>query len=229
MRLASNLRTGSSPSGTAWLATEAVQVPAVGGINTIITSRVLNLLRVDRPAQGEGRRGGRRDDHVLRPEPALDLSAQRPKSLRREYTLFFALNGTGLLIQSWSFRPIRHVLAGPTAPTGWRFNIAKRARHRHRDGVPLLDVPDVRLPHRRRLRMTHRRRSGICPSWRPRSRPSRHALTDVAVAPGRATRTTTSSTLDELEPPPGRRAEPDAERRRRGDQAGVVSISSTRA
>ena len=100
MRLASNLRDRFVPERHRSLVTELFKFLAVGGINTIIDFAVLNLLLSIGPLKAKIVAA------VVATTASYFLNRQWTyrhsdrTSMRREYTLFFALNGVGLLIQS---------------------------------------------------------------------------------------------------------------------------------
>lgn len=100
MRLASNLRDRFVPERHRSLATELFKFLAVGGINTIIDFAVLNLLLSIGPLKAKVVAAvvATTASYILNRQWTFQRSDR--KSLRREYTLFFALNGIGLLIQA---------------------------------------------------------------------------------------------------------------------------------
>ncbi len=100
MRLASNLRDRFVPERHRSLATELFKFMAVGGINTVIDFAVLNLLLSIGPLKAKivAAVVATTASYILNRQWTFQRSDR--KSLRREYTLFFALNGVGLLIQS---------------------------------------------------------------------------------------------------------------------------------
>jgi putative flippase GtrA len=100
VRLASNLRDRFVPERHRSLATELFRFLAVGGINTIIDFAVLNLLLSIGPLKAKivAAVVATTASYVLNRQWTFQRSDR--KSMRREYTLFFALNGVGLLIQA---------------------------------------------------------------------------------------------------------------------------------
>jgi putative flippase GtrA len=100
VRLASNLRDRFVPERHRSLATELFKFLAVGGINTIIDFAVLNLLLSIGPLKAKivAAVVATTASYILNRQWTYQRSDR--KSLRREYTLFFALNGVGLLIQA---------------------------------------------------------------------------------------------------------------------------------
>lgn len=100
MRLASNLRDRFVPERHRSLATELFKFLAVGGINTIIDFAVLNLLLSIGPLKAKIAAAlvATTASYFLNRQWTYQHSDRA--SMRREYTLFFALNGIGLLIQS---------------------------------------------------------------------------------------------------------------------------------
>ncbi|MEV0131986.1 GtrA family protein [Dactylosporangium sp. NPDC050688] len=100
MRLARNLRDRFVPERHRSLATELFKFLAVGGINTVIDFAVLNLLLSIGPLKAKivAAVVATTASYFLNRQWTYRASDRR--SMRREYTLFFALNGIGLLIQS---------------------------------------------------------------------------------------------------------------------------------
>lgn len=99
MRLASNLRDRFVPERYRSLATELFKFAAVGGVNTVIDYAVLNLLLSIGPIKAKIVAAviATTASYVLNRQ--WTFQAHDRSSVRREYTLFFALNGVGLLIQ----------------------------------------------------------------------------------------------------------------------------------
>jgi putative flippase GtrA len=100
VRLARNLRDRFVPERHRSLVTELFKFLAVGGINTVIDFAVLNLLLSIGPLKAKIAAA------VVATTASYFLNRQWTyrrsdrTSMRREYTLFFAFNGVGLLIQS---------------------------------------------------------------------------------------------------------------------------------
>ncbi|MET7425315.1 GtrA family protein [Dactylosporangium sp. NPDC005555] len=126
MRLASYLRDRFVPERHRSLATELFKFLAVGGINTIIDFAVLNLLLSIGPLKAKIAAA------VVATTASYFLNRQWTygqsdrKSMRREYTLFFALNGVGLLIQASVLAVAKYGLGFSETNSGDRlaFNIA---------------------------------------------------------------------------------------------------------
>jgi len=99
VRLASNLRDRFVPERYRPLATELFKFAAVGGVNTIIDYAVLNLLLSIGPIKAKIVAAviATTASYVLNRQ--WTFQARDRSSIRREYTMFFALNGVGLLIQ----------------------------------------------------------------------------------------------------------------------------------
>jgi len=99
VRLASNLRDRYVPERYRSLATELFKFAAVGGVNTIIDFALVNALLFVGPLKAKIVAA------VVATTVSYVLNRQwtyqdRDRSgIRREYALFFALNGVGLLIQ----------------------------------------------------------------------------------------------------------------------------------
>ena len=99
MRLASNLRDRFVPERYRSLATELFKFAAVGGVNTVIDYAVLNLLLSIGPLKAKIVAAviATTTSYILNRQ--WTFQSRDRSTIRREYTLFFALNGVGLLIQ----------------------------------------------------------------------------------------------------------------------------------
>ncbi|WP_238008093.1 GtrA family protein [Dactylosporangium sp. AC04546] len=99
MRLASNLRDRYVPERYQSLVTELFKFAAVGGVNTVIDYTVLNLLLSIGPLKAKivAAVVATTASYVLNRQ--WTFQSRDRSTVRREYTLFFALNGVGLLIQ----------------------------------------------------------------------------------------------------------------------------------
>ncbi|GAA0718424.1 GtrA family protein [Dactylosporangium roseum] len=99
MRLASNLRDRFVPERYRSLVTELFRFAAVGGVNTVIDYAVLNLLLSIGPLKAKivAAVVATTVSYVLNRQ--WTFQSRDRSTIRREYTLFFALNGVGLVIQ----------------------------------------------------------------------------------------------------------------------------------
>ncbi|MGI5247255.1 GtrA family protein [Dactylosporangium sp. CA-139066] len=129
MRLASSLRDRYIPERYRSLATELFKFAAVGGINTVIDFALVNALLFIGPLKAK----------IVAAVVATTVSyvlnrqwtySQRDRSsVRREYILFFALNGVGLFIQEAVLAVAKYGLHFSESNSGDRlaFNIANAA------------------------------------------------------------------------------------------------------
>ncbi|HTJ38093.1 MAG TPA: GtrA family protein [Dactylosporangium sp.] len=129
MRFASSLRDRYVPERYRSLATELFKFAAVGGVNTVIDFALVNALLFIGPLKAK----------VVAAVVATTVSyvlnrqwtyAERDRSgVRREYILFFALNGVGLLIQEAVLGVAKYGLHFSESNPGDRlaFNIANAA------------------------------------------------------------------------------------------------------
>lgn len=204
MRLARNLRDRFVPERHRSLATELFKFLAVGGINTVIDFAVLNLLLSIGPLKAKivAAVVATTASYFLNRQWTYRASDRR--SMRREYTLFFALNGIGLLIQSAVLAVAKYGLGFSETNSADRlaFNIASAlgigiamvfrfwAYRTFVFNPPVSDDPQVIADAELEADVEA----------------LEVALTDVAVAPGpRHSHDDDELTLDELESPAGRR------------------------
>jgi putative flippase GtrA len=129
VHLASSLRDRYVPERYRALATELFKFAAVGGINTVIDFALVNALLFIGPLKAK----------IVAAVVATTVSyvlnrqwtySQRDRSsMRREYVLFFALNGVGLLIQEAVLAVAKYGLHFSESNSGDRlaFNIANAA------------------------------------------------------------------------------------------------------
>lgn len=99
MRFASNLRDRFIPERYRALATELFKFAAVGGVNTIIDFALVNALLFVGPLKAKivAAVVATTVSYVLNRQ--WTYQDRNRTGVRREYVLFFALNGVGLLIQ----------------------------------------------------------------------------------------------------------------------------------
>lgn len=204
MRLARNLRDRFVPERHRSLATELFKFLAVGGINTVIDFAVLNLLLSIGPLKAKivAAVVATTASYFLNRQWTYRASDRR--SMRREYTLFFALNGVGLLIQSSVLAVAKYGLGFSETNSADRlaFNIASAlgigiamvfrfwAYRTFVFNPPVSDDPQVIADAELEAEVEA----------------LEVALTDVAVAPGpRHSHDDDELTLDELESPAGHR------------------------
>ncbi|GAA2367586.1 GtrA family protein [Dactylosporangium salmoneum] len=126
MRFASSLRDRYVPERYRALATELFKFAAVGGINTIIDFALVNALLFIGPLKAKivAAIVATTVSYVLNRQWTYAQSDR--SSVRREYVLFFALNGVGLLIQEAVLAVAKYGLHFSEANPGDRlaFNIA---------------------------------------------------------------------------------------------------------
>ncbi|MEV6925954.1 GtrA family protein [Dactylosporangium sp. NPDC051485] len=129
MRFASSLRDRYVPERYRALATELFKFAAVGGINTVIDFALVNALLFIGPLKAKivAAVVATTVSYVLNRQWTYAQSDR--SSVRREYVLFFALNGVGLLIQEAVLAVAKYGLHFSEANPADRlaFNIANAA------------------------------------------------------------------------------------------------------
>jgi len=129
VRLARSLRDRYVPERHRSLATELFKFAAVGGINTVIDFALVNALLFIGPLKAKivAAVVATTVSYVLNRQ--WTYSRRDRSSMRREYVLFFALNGVGLLIQEAVLAVAKYGLHFSESNSGDRlaFNIANAA------------------------------------------------------------------------------------------------------